>query len=532
MYIEIEGKSVLFIHIPKTGGSAIEECLRGNPDETLSWPTFDKDLLWGSFRGFPAQHWSVEQSLAYLNKKIDELDYVFTIVRNPYDRFMSEFNWKLKNNSTQAPDELLRNIREFSHDKNSNFDGHLYQQNHFFKKYENKIKIFRYEDGLQSIMNQVSEDLMLVGKLLVKKVDPDAQGTEPNLKNHEDMRVKNLLKDDFFTNEMCEQIRYTFLEDFEILNYNMAASSSRRNIFCYWDSGEKNMSKFIKRIYEINKQRCDSYCINLHLITKDNVKCYVTELDDIFFSLTPNHQSDVVRWHVLNDNGGLWVDGDILLLKDVTELFKKLEEGEHQSMLNIEFNFADLREASAMNQDLVIDATQMSGVRCNYFKLANCVVFANPRTKCMEWCVAELKRLLNDLKNELGSPWKGGIISEEKFPWISIGPAIATEMYKKFPDQVKVLGDGEEDPRGWNFISYKNDKTKDINDISNSPGVTRDMWYRNQTLSAKTIASEMCRNENCYYIPTWTLHRISNLSPDELCNLVLEDKHSVFSYLV
>lgn len=79
---------VLFIHIPKTGGSTISRELARHHQMSMNtnsfWPGYDctpQHLHAGPLTGLfePAA-----------------LAYVFTVVRNPVDRIRSEYNWNQK----------------------------------------------------------------------------------------------------------------------------------------------------------------------------------------------------------------------------------------------------------------------------------------------------------------------------------------------------------------------------------------------------------------------------------------------------
>jgi hypothetical protein len=73
-----------FIHIPKTGGSSIESAL-GMKRHACFWDPADR-----SRHGVTPQHWT----LAQLRQEVPDLARltIFTMVRNPFDRLVSEFH--------------------------------------------------------------------------------------------------------------------------------------------------------------------------------------------------------------------------------------------------------------------------------------------------------------------------------------------------------------------------------------------------------------------------------------------------------
>lgn len=78
----------VFIHIPKTGGSSIEKVLEDAGDTTL---LYNNGANPGVLNGHSPQH-STYRELVDL-KLIPNDFTVFSVVRNPYDRFMSDYNF-------------------------------------------------------------------------------------------------------------------------------------------------------------------------------------------------------------------------------------------------------------------------------------------------------------------------------------------------------------------------------------------------------------------------------------------------------
>ena len=103
-------KNILFIHIPKTGGTSISKYLFQDRKKYLknlptlpehskkSWAFKKKELLigWGGKHKSHRQHLTVQEIQKYYpNIKIDELT-LFCVVRNPWDRAVSSFQWESK----------------------------------------------------------------------------------------------------------------------------------------------------------------------------------------------------------------------------------------------------------------------------------------------------------------------------------------------------------------------------------------------------------------------------------------------------
>ena len=99
----INGKKFLFIHIPKTAGTSVLSCLYKNQ--------------------FKVRHLPLA---SYSSIVLDDV-FVFCIIRNPFDRFISQ--WLYHNN---------------------------FKDNFFYKQYKKKFDIFSYLDIVKNSSQRVS----------------------------------------------------------------------------------------------------------------------------------------------------------------------------------------------------------------------------------------------------------------------------------------------------------------------------------------------------------------------------------------
>lgn len=81
-------KTINFIHIPKTGGSALTNYFSKHYPriQTLSHHPFPKNQIFNTPNG----------SNSGISGKINKGDYTFTILRNPYDYWVSNFFYSIK----------------------------------------------------------------------------------------------------------------------------------------------------------------------------------------------------------------------------------------------------------------------------------------------------------------------------------------------------------------------------------------------------------------------------------------------------
>ncbi|MCA3554397.1 sulfotransferase family 2 domain-containing protein [Aestuariivirga sp.] len=176
-------RTFLFIHVPKTGGTAIETFFRG-----VGLAGYFDPPAYAPVRPYikvPPAHYDYE-----VLSRLFELDrlYSFAIVRDPVRRMVSQYKWAAEK-STQAETiakmdfgSFLRLMfAEYRRDENV-AAGHFKPQVRFVGA--KVTKIFRYEAGLETIIRQVLEDvgfkpqgelrLPMVNTSSARKVEPTA----------------------------------------------------------------------------------------------------------------------------------------------------------------------------------------------------------------------------------------------------------------------------------------------------------------------------------------------------------------------
>jgi len=94
-----KGGNYFFIHIPRTGGTTIEQQLHLRH---RGWQAFPGDTL----KTYPTQHYHIEQIFQFKQFYMWK-QFVFTIVRNPWDRLVSEYGVKQMNGESCSFNELM-----------------------------------------------------------------------------------------------------------------------------------------------------------------------------------------------------------------------------------------------------------------------------------------------------------------------------------------------------------------------------------------------------------------------------------------
>ena len=148
----VNGRSVLFVHIPKTGGSSVERYLSQHGPLLLNGNGRAVGLRCSAQHLHAAALASLEATQGH--------DWTFTIVRHPVARLVSEYRYQMR-----KPGWLRSRV---------SFSGWLsyalarraidswYRDNHFRPQHEfilPGMEIMRFEDGVDTCLRRVAERL-------------------------------------------------------------------------------------------------------------------------------------------------------------------------------------------------------------------------------------------------------------------------------------------------------------------------------------------------------------------------------------
>jgi hypothetical protein len=110
-------KKFIFIHVPKAGGTSVEKMLFKKEHNLQHWFGFDEK------RQIFLQHLTCRQivDLKMLSEEQFDGYFKFAIVRNPWDRCLSEYIWRIKNSGNFVDAKVniekfgRRNAKEIKH---------------------------------------------------------------------------------------------------------------------------------------------------------------------------------------------------------------------------------------------------------------------------------------------------------------------------------------------------------------------------------------------------------------------------------
>ena len=201
----------IFFHLPKNAGSAVANLLVRNESFYYSKIIFSKFLRNFSNKDnfffdnnqkklhFFRSHESIRYIEKLISGKIFNDYYKFAIVRNPYSRFVSRYNYTklvFKDNELKFPDFLKNHL------KSNLLTDRQYQ---FLLNSNNEIgvnKVIKFEN-LEKDLEQISNEINIDPKKL-KKI---------NVSTYDDYR-------NYYNNETKEIVKNFSFEDLNYFDYN------------------------------------------------------------------------------------------------------------------------------------------------------------------------------------------------------------------------------------------------------------------------------------------------------------------------
>lgn len=204
-FINYKNKNILFIHIPKTGGTSVEAWM-----SSLGSLHFRTIGVPGIVRCTP-QHFRMSDLDLLFAKPY--FDYAFSIVRNPYSRIESDYRMRAKLQANgffgeAQPFSLwLENAMERVRRDRWLFDNHLRPQWEFI---EDNVEVFRFEDGLEDVLRRVSDRI----------------GAEPPDSMEQALRVGDCIPRVEWTRTDKLRVQDYYARDFECFGYGREIDDS------------------------------------------------------------------------------------------------------------------------------------------------------------------------------------------------------------------------------------------------------------------------------------------------------------------
>lgn len=159
-------------------------------------------------------------------------------------------------------------------------------------------------------------------------------------------------------------------------------------IWIYWDNYPgKTKPPYIELCHDSIRAKC-SESFEIIEVTSENVRDYLPDITPRFFTLPQiNNRSNFLRYNLLAEHGGIWLDSDLVIFKDLKPLMDRLIDSPHDLMAT-------------------------SGPEWGYHEPESGILFAKKGGKVIAKAAGRINRQIQ--KN----------VDGHVFPWGSLGPAI------------------------------------------------------------------------------------------------------------
>lgn len=201
-------KKVLFIHIPKTGGTVIERAIKSTYKEEL-YSSYTNNILEYPYNQKSLQHQFYTTLYRYRDKlHLDFKDIkIFSVVRNPYDKVISDLFWfskKIKGNRIQefSTAEEVFDILKNNYFHRDDLDNHNIPQYKFVTDEKGSlipnIKIYKCEQ-----LNKLNGE---INKFIGMDIDIKRDNVNTDYSK-------------YLNKDSIKLINKHFKKDFELFNY-------------------------------------------------------------------------------------------------------------------------------------------------------------------------------------------------------------------------------------------------------------------------------------------------------------------------
>jgi hypothetical protein len=195
-----DDKKVLFVHVPKTGGTTVERLFQRSGYVVKFRETAKMAPRMASVRRVSPQHLHAEVLQTMF--LVDRFDLVFMLVRHPVARFRSEYGMRNNKNmrtDAGAVDKWARKaFKRYAEDPYV-FDNHLRPQHEFLLP---RTRVFRLEDGMEAAVKTIDKeyDLGLASEIpheLNREHSTGISTKDVKVSDSLDARLRKFYADDF-----------------------------------------------------------------------------------------------------------------------------------------------------------------------------------------------------------------------------------------------------------------------------------------------------------------------------------------------
>lgn len=196
-----DGRNILFVHVPKTGGTTIEKIFQNSGYRALYLDSKVGRGSVNSLRRCSPQHLHAE--VLQQTFRIQNFDLIFLLSRNPVARFKSEYVWRNRKSEFSVDERSVENwgMRSF---QNFTADPYIYD-NHLRPQADFHLPgafTYKLEDGLDAIVHNLNNrfDCRLdteIPRLYDSKARTDYSSSDVVLSRRMEQAIREVYREDF-----------------------------------------------------------------------------------------------------------------------------------------------------------------------------------------------------------------------------------------------------------------------------------------------------------------------------------------------
>lgn len=101
-----------------------------------------------------------------------------------------------------------------------------------------------------------------------------------------------------------------------------------KNIWMYWDNYPgQTTPTYIRLCHETIRRHC-SKNLQINIVTTENVRDFLPQIDNKFFAIAQiNNKSNYLRYKLLSEFGGIWLDSDFICVENLEPMTELLYDG-------------------------------------------------------------------------------------------------------------------------------------------------------------------------------------------------------------
>lgn len=198
-----DGRNILFVHVPKAGGSSIEQIFGMSGYQVLFRDPKTGPTSVNNLRSCSPQHMHAQMLID--NFRVEKFDLIFMVTREPLARFKSEYGMreseKLEHHTPVDVERWAR--RAFDRYRKDAFflDNHLRPQSEF--QLHGSL-IYRLEDGLDRVVENLNARFALglrpaIPKVMDRKATSGTYSKNVQISPALERRIKEFYHQDFTT---------------------------------------------------------------------------------------------------------------------------------------------------------------------------------------------------------------------------------------------------------------------------------------------------------------------------------------------